>query len=386
MTGPLAGIRIIELAGIGPAPFACMMLADHGAEVIRVDRPDTMQTGPGQTGPGRDPSNDVLLRSRRTIAVDLKSPRGIAVVRDLIASADGLVEGFRPGVMERLGLGPDVLLAATPRLVYGRMTGWGQDGPYAQVAGHDINYIALAGALHAFGRAGEKPTPPINMVGDFGGGAMMLAFGMVSALLHARTTGQGQVIDCAMTDGAALLMSMIWGFRAGGFWRDERGVNLLDGGAHFYDTYACADGKYVSVGAIEPQFYALLREKAGLAEDTDFDRQMDPRGWPALKDRLAAVFATRTREDWCAILEGTDACFAPVLSMAEAPAHPHNVARGIFVEAGGVVQPAPAPRYSSTPTVAPRMADGTTDTDALLAGLGYGEADVATLKSDGVIA
>ena len=381
VTGPLAGIRIIELAGIGPGPFACMMLADHGAEVIRIDRPDKVEGGPG--GYAR---NDVLLRSRRTIAVDLKSPRGIGVVRDLIASADGLIEGFRPGVMERLGLGPDVLLAATPRLVYGRMTGWGQDGPYAQVAGHDINYIALAGALHAFGRAGEKPTPPINMVGDFGGGAMMLAFGMVSALLHARTTGQGQVIDCAMTDGAALLMSMIWGFRAGGFWRDERGVNLLDGGAHFYDTYACADGKYVSVGAIEPQFYALLREKAGLAEDTDFDRQMDPRGWPALKDRLAAVFATRTREDWCAILEGTDACFAPVLSMAEAPAHPHNVARGIFVEAGGVVQPAPAPRYSSTPTVAPRMADGTTDTDALLAGLGYGEADVATLKSDGVIA
>ena len=380
MTGPLAGIRIIELAGIGPGPFACMMLADHGAEVIRIDRPDKVEGGPG--GYAR---NDVLLRSRRTIAVDLKSPRGIAVVRDLIASADGLIEGFRPGVMERLGLGPDVLLAATPRLVYGRMTGWGQDGPYAQVAGHDINYIALAGALHAFGRAGEKPTPPINMVGDFGGGAMMLAFGMVSALLHARTTGQGQVIDCAMTDGAALLMSMIWSFRAGGLWRDERGVNLLDSGAHFYDTYACADGKYVSVGAIEPQFYALLREKAGLAEDADFDRQMDRRAWPALKERLAAVFATRTREDWCAILEGTDACFAPVLSMAEAPTHPHNVARATFVDVDGVVQPAPAPRYSATPTVAPRMADGTTDTDALLAGLGYGEADVAALKSAGTV-
>ena len=223
------------------------------------------------------------------------------------------------------------------------------------------------------------------MVGDFGGGAMMLAFGMVSALLHARTTGQGQVIDCAMTDGAALLMSMIWSFRAGGLWRDERGVNLLDSGAHFYDTYACADGKYVSVGAIEPQFYALLREKAGLAEDADFDRQMDRRAWPALKERLAAVFATRTREDWCAILEGTDACFAPVLSMAEAPTHPHNVARATFVDVDGVVQPAPAPRYSATPTVAPRMADGTTDTDALLAGLGYGEADVAALKSAGTV-
>ncbi len=380
MSGPLAGIRIVELAGIGPAPFACMMLADHGAEVIRIERP-----GAKKGGPGGDPAKDILLRSRKTIAVDLKSADGIGVVRDLVASADGFVEGFRPGVTERLGLGPEVLLVATPRLVYGRMTGWGQDGPYAQAAGHDINYIALAGALHAFGRAGEKPTPPINMVGDFGGGAMMLAFGMVSALLHARTTGQGQVIDCAMTDGAALLMSMIWSFHGQGLWRDERGVNLLDGGAHFYDTYACADGTYVSIGAIEPQFYAVLREKAGLAEDPEFDRQMDSRRWPALSEKLAAMFATRTRDAWCAILEHTDACFAPVLSLAEAPAHPHNVARGTFTEAGGVIQPMPAPRYSATPTVAPHMADGNTDTDTLLDGLGYTAARIDSLKADGTV-
>ena len=381
MSGPLAGIRIVELAGIGPAPFACMMLADHGAEVIRIERP-----GAKKGGPGGDPAKDILLRSRKTIAVDLKSAEGIGVVRDLVASADGFVEGFRPGVTERLGLGPDVLLGATPRLVYGRMTGWGQDGPYAQAAGHDINYIALAGALHTFGRAGEKPTPPINMVGDFGGGAMMLAFGMVSALLHARTTGRGQVIDCAMTDGAALLMSMIWSFHGQGLWRDECGVNLLDSGAHFYDTYACADGAYVAIGAIEPQFYAVLREMAGLTVDPAFDRQMDPRGWPALKEKLAAVFASRTRDEWCAILEHTDACFAPVLSMAEAPKHPHNVARGTFAEAGGVVQPMPAPRYSATPTVAPRMADGQSDTASLLDGLGYAPDQVEALKAAGIVA
>ncbi|MEG3170161.1 CaiB/BaiF CoA-transferase family protein [Sphingomonas sp. LB3N6] len=381
MTGPLAGIRIVELAGIGPAPFACMMLADHGAEVIRIERPDAKRGGPGG-----DPAKDILLRSRKTIAVDLKSAAGIGVVRDLVASADGFVEGFRPGVAERLGLGPEVLLGLRPRLVYGRMTGWGQNGPYAQAAGHDINYIALAGALHAFGRVGEKPTPPINMVGDFGGGAMMLAFGMVSALLHARTTEQGQVIDCAMTDGAALLMSMIWSFHGQGLWRDARGVNLLDSGAHFYDTYACADGTYVSIGAIEPQFYAVLREKAGLAADPAFDRQMDPRGWPALKERVAAIFASRTRDEWCALLEHSDACFAPVLSLAEAPAHPHNVARGTFIEAGGVIQPTPAPRYSVTPTVAPRMADGQADTARVLAEIGYSPASIAALTAEKVIA
>jgi alpha-methylacyl-CoA racemase len=347
MAGPLSGLRIIELAGIGPGPFAAMMLADHGAEVIRIDRP-------GARVDARDP----LLRSRRLIGVDLKSPEGKAKVRELVKAADGLIEGFRPGVTERLGLGPDVLLADNPRLVYGRMTGWGQTGPYAQAAGHDINYIALAGALHAYGRAGEKPTPPINMVGDFGGGGMMLAFGMVSALLHAQKTGQGQVIDTAMTDGAAVLMSMIWGFRANGIWRDERGVNMLDTGAHFYDTYETADGKWISIGSIEPQFYAELRRLAGLTEDKDFDAQMLMPEWPRLKEKLTALFKTKSRDEWCALMEMTDVCFAPVLSMAEAPSHPHNAARGTFIEVDGVMQPAPAPRYSVTQTATPVMTKG----------------------------
>ena len=354
MAGPLSGLRIIELAGIGPGPFAAMMLADHGAEVIRVDRP-------GARIDARDP----LLRSRRVIGVDLKSAEGKALVRDLVKSADGLIEGFRPGVTERLGLGPDAMLTENPRLVYGRMTGWGQTGPYAQAAGHDINYIALAGALHTYGRAGEKPTPPINMVGDFGGGGMMLAFGMVSALLHAQKTGVGQVIDAAMTDGAAVLMSMIWGFRANGIWSDDRGTNLLDTGSHMYDTYETRDGKWISIGSLEPQFYAELRRLAGLAEDKDFDAQMDRGAWAPLKARLTDVFLARTRDEWCALMEMTDVCFAPVLSMAEAPAHPHNAARATFIEVGGVMQPAPAPRYSVTQCDAPVM---TTGFDAALAG------------------
>jgi alpha-methylacyl-CoA racemase len=344
MAGPLSGIRIIELAGIGPAPFAGMMLADHGAEVIRIERPGA-----------RLDAKDPLLRSRRMLALDLKSDEGKAAVLDLAKSAHGLIEGFRPGVIERLGLGPEVLHAANAALVIGRMTGWGQFGPYAQAAGHDINYIALAGALHGYGRAGEKPTPPINMVGDFGGGGMMLAFGMVSALLHAQTTGEGQVIDCAMTDGAATLMSMIWGFRANGIWRDERGVNLLDTGAHMYDTYETSDGKWISIGSLEPQFYAELRARAGLKDDPDFDAQMDSRQWPVLKAKLTALFLTKTRDEWCALMEMTDVCFAPVLSMAEAPAHPHNAARQTFIEVGGVMQPAPAPRYSKTVADTPRM-------------------------------
>jgi alpha-methylacyl-CoA racemase len=344
MAGPLSGLRIIELAGIGPGPFAAMMLADHGAEVIRIDRPGA-----------RIDKRDPLLRSRRLIGIDLKSPEGKARVRDLVKGADGLIEGFRPGVTERLGLGPDVLLADNPRLVYGRMTGWGQTGPYAQAAGHDINYIALAGALHTYGRAGEKPTPPINMVGDFGGGGMMLAFGMVSALLHAQKTGQGQVIDTAMTDGAAVLMSMIWGFRANGIWSDDRGTNMLDTGAHFYDTYETSDGRWISIGSIEPQFYAELRRLAGLADDPDFDAQMDRSAWGPLKAKLTTLFLTRTSADWCALMEMTDVCFAPVLSMADAPAHPHNAARGTFIEVDGVMQPAPAPRYSVTTTDVPRM-------------------------------
>ncbi len=371
--GPLAGLRIIELAGIGPGPFAGMMLADHGAEVIRVDRPGA-----------RIETRDPLLRSRTLIGVDLKSADGVDVVRDLCRSADGLIEGFRPGVTERLGLGPDVLLGDNPKLVYGRMTGWGQTGPLAAAAGHDINYIALAGALHAYGRAGEKPTPPINMVGDFGGGGMMLAFGMVSALLHAARTGEGQVIDAAMTDGAAVLMSMIWGFRAMGMWSDMRGSNLLDTGAHFYDTYATSDGQWIALGSIEPQFYAELRRLTGLDADPEFDAQMDRAAWGPLKAKLTALFATRTRADWCTVLEGTDVCFAPVLSMAEAPAHPHNAARGTFVEAGGVVQPAPAPRYSRSTTTAPAPTAAFTGA-AVLEKLGYDAGRIARLTAAGTV-
>ena len=343
MPGALSGIRIVEMGGIGPGPFCGMMLADHGAEVIHVHRP----------GGAPDP-RDPLLRSRQLLELNPKRPEDRERLRELVRSADGLIEGFRPGVMERLGLGPDVLLADNPRLVYGRMTGYGQTGPYAQAAGHDINYIALAGALHAYGRAGDRPTPPVNAVGDFGGGGMLLAFAMVSGLLQAMRSGQGQVIDCAMTEGAALLMSMVWGFRATAGWKDERGVNILDTGAPFYDAYETADGRFVAIGAIEPQFYAELRRRAGLDGDPDFDRQTETAAWPALKEKLAALFRTRTRDEWCALLEGPDSCFAPVLSMAEAPRHPHNVARGSFLEIGGVTQPAPAPRFSRTPAESPR--------------------------------
>jgi alpha-methylacyl-CoA racemase len=373
MAGPLSGLHIIEMAGIGPGPFAGMMLADHGAEVIRIDRPRAMP-------------EPVLGRSRRSVVVDLKSAHGIEVVRRLASRADGLIEGLRPGVMERLGLGPDVLLADNPRLVYGRMTGWGQTGPYAQAAGHDINYIALAGALHAYGRAGEKPTPPINMIGDFGGGGMLLAFGMVAALLSAAKSGRGQVIDAAMTDGAALLMAMIWGFYGTGMWKDARGVNLLDTGAHFYDTYQCMDGGYISIGSIEPQFYAELRQRAGLADDKDFDAQMEASAWPALKEKLTTLFRTKTRDDWCALMEMTDVCFAPVLSLGEAPGHPHNVARGTFLDVAGMVQPAPAPRYSVTATTAPVPPPRAgADTDALLGEAGYDADAIAALKAEGVV-
>ena len=341
--GPLAGVRIVEIAGIGPGPFAGMMLADHGAEVIQVARP----------GAPVDPLNPTN-RSRKSIVADLKTDTGVRLVRDLCRTADGLIEGFRPGVMERLGLGPDVLLSDNPKLVYGRMTGWGQEGPCAHAAGHDINYIALSGALHAFGRASEKPTPPINMVGDYGGGGMILAYGVVCALLSAQKTGRGQVIDCAMIDGSALLMAAFYGLLAREAWRDERGVNFIDTGSHFYDTYETADEKFIALGAIEPQFYAEFRARAGISNDADFDAQMEPKAWPRLKTKLAALFKTRTREEWCAILEGTDACFAPVLSMLEAPMHPHNRARETFIAMSGVIQPTPAPRYSATPTARPR--------------------------------
>lgn len=371
MAGPLAGIRIIEFAGIGPAPFCGMMLADHGAEVIRIDRP----------GARLDP-RDPLLRGRKSVLLDMKSPAGVTAARDLCRSAHGLIEGFRPGVMERLGLGPDTLLADNAALVYGRMTGWGQYGPYAQAAGHDINYIALSGVLHTVGRAGERPVPPVNYLGDFGGGGMMLAFGMTTALLNAQRSGQGQVIDCAMTDGSATLAAMTWGFYGMGQWRDAPGTNLLDGAAHFYDTYACLDGEFIAIGSIEPQFYALLREKTGLTADADFDAQMDPSRWGALKDKLTALFASQPRAHWCALMEATDVCFAPVLSLAEAPQHPHNAARATFIEVAGVTQPAPAPRYSQTVAdhpAAPPVAGS--DGAALLAELGYDAAQIAAVTA-----
>jgi len=381
MSGALSGIRIIEIAGIGPAPFAGMMLADHGATVIRIDRP-----GGTKGGVQTARAADVLARSRHSIVIDLKSPEGVAVVADLAAGADGLIEGFRPGVMERLGLGPAPLAARNPRLVYGRMTGWGQDGPYAQVAGHDINYIALAGALHGFGRVGEKPTPPANLVGDFGGGGMLLAFGMLAGILSARATGRGQVVDCAMNEGAALLGSMIWGFYAQGTWQDRRGVNDLDTGAPFYDSYETKDGLFIALGAIEPQFYALFRSRTGLLDDPDFDAQSDRASWPTQKRKLAILFRQRTRAEWCALLEGSDACFAPVLSMAEAPHHPHNIARSVFVEVASITQPAPAPRFSSTQPTKPRQPPAAgTDSTAILAGLGYDATRIRRLTDAGIV-
>lgn len=343
MAGPLQGLRIIEMAGIGPCPFAAMMLADHGAEVIRIDRPGTTTT-----------LADPLLRSRKSIVLDLKVEADRDQVRALCQTADGLIEGFRPGVMERLGLGPEVLLGDNPQLIYGRMTGWGQTGPLAPFAGHDINYIAVSGVLDVCGRAGSKPTPPVNLAGDFGGGAMMLAFGMVSALLSAKTGGTGQVIDCAMTDGSALLMSMVWGFRAQGAWSNGRGGNLLDTGAPFYDTYETSDGGFVALGAIEPQFYAEFRRRAGVADDPVFDDQNNQARWPGQKAAMAALFASRTRADWCDRLQGADTCFAPILDFDDCVDHPHNRERSTFITVGGVLQPAPAPRYSATPCDPPR--------------------------------
>lgn len=347
--GALSGIRIVEFAGIGPAPFAAMMLADHGAEIIRIER----------MGDKDEPTN-ILNRSRAAIVrLDLKTANGVADAKALIAEADGLIEGFRPGVMERLGLGPEVLLKENQRLVYGRMTGWGQEGPLASAAGHDINYIALVGALNAFGRVGEKPTPPINLVGDFGGGGMMLAFGMLAGLLSARSTGQGQVIDCAMTDGASLLMAMTWGFRAQGIWSDTRGTNYLDTGAPYYDTYRTADDRYVALGAIEPQFNAAMCEALGLTGDPDFSNRDDPALHGRQRARLETLFATRSQAEWVDIFAGHDACFAPVLDYQTTPAHPHNVARGAFIDIDGVRQPAPAPRFSLTPAAIPHMRPAT---------------------------
>lgn len=341
MSGPLSGFKIIEMAGIGPGPFCGMMLSDLGAEILRIDRADKVR-------PDAAPNKELLARGRKSIGVNLKTPEGVELVLRLLESADGLIEGYRPGVMERLGLGPDVCITRNPRLVYGRMTGWGQDGPMAQAAGHDINYIALAGALEPIGRRGEAPVPPLNLVGDFGGGGMLLAYGMVCGMLETSRSGHGQVVDAAMVDGAASLMSIINGMRQIGFWQEERGTNLLDTGAFYYDVYECKDGKYISIGALEPQFYAIMLDKLGLTAD-DFPNQHDRAQWPAAKEKIAGIWKTRTRAEWCEIFEGSDACFAPVLSMSEAPEHPHLQARKTFVERDGLVQAAPSPRFSRTP-------------------------------------
>ncbi|MFQ5514410.1 MAG: CaiB/BaiF CoA transferase family protein [Myxococcota bacterium] len=375
--GPLEGVRVVEFAGIGPGPFCGMMLADMGAEVLRLERAD-------RTRPESEslPPEDVLNRGRRILGVDLKKPEGIELALRLLERADVLIEGFRPGVMERLGLGPDVCLERNPRLIYGRMTGWGQDGPLAHAAGHDINYIALAGALEPIGRPGEPPVPPLNLVGDFGGGGMLLAFGILAALVERSRSGRGQVIDAAMVDGAAALMAIFFGMRATGFWTDERGVNLLDGGAPFYDAYETADGKYISIGSLEPPFYAELLRLTGLA-DQDLPPQGDRSRWPEMKERVAKVIKSRTRAEWCERMEGTDVCFAPALSMAEVADHPHNRARGTFIEFDGVVQPAPAPRFSRTPAEIRRA---THDTRGTLVDWGLASEEIDELYARGAIA
>ena len=381
--GPLSGISVVEMAGIGPGPFAGMMLADLGATVIRVDR---LSAGGGGALVGMSVGRaDVVSRGRRSIAVDLKSAEGVELVLKLVDSADVLIEGFRPGVMERLGLSPDVCLERNPRLVFGRMTGWGQDGPLARAAGHDINYISLTGALAAIGRHGEAPVPPLNLVGDYGGGGMLLAYGVVAALLSAARTGAGQVVDAAMVDGSALLMAQFYGMTALGRWTDERGSNLLDTGAPFYDVYPCADGGYVAVGPLEPHFFAILLERLEI-DDIDVATQYDPRSWPVLRLRLAQEFSSRTRAASQELFEGVDGCVTPVLSMSEAPLHPHNVARGTFVTRDDVVQPAPAPRFSATPAQLelPPPAVGE-HTDAVLAELGLSGDDVLKLHEAGVV-
>jgi alpha-methylacyl-CoA racemase len=373
--GPLSGVRVLEFAGIGPGPMCATLLSDMGAEVLRIDRKGAQGGTP----------RDVLGRGRRSLAIDLKKPQAVETCLRLVEKAAMLQEGFRPGVMERLGLGPDVCLARNPKLVYGRVTGWGQDGPLAHAAGHDINYIAVTGALHAIGRSGGRPVPPLNLVGDFGGGGVYLAMGMIAALFEAQRSGKGQVVDCAMVDGAASLMNIIYGLKAGGLWTDERDANLLDGGAHFYDTYETADGKYVALGSIEPQFYAELRRIAGLT-DPAFDAQMNRSAWPDLERRLAAVIKTKTRAEWCALMEGTDVCFAPVLTLEEAPRYPHNQARQTFVEVAGVIQPNVAPRFSGTPSEiqGPPPVIGAHTTEAL-ADWGLSAKEIGSLEDAGAI-
>lgn len=375
--GPLQGIKIIEMAGIGPGPFCGMVLADLGAEIIRVDRASAAGTGSRQ-----DPAN----RGKKSIAVDLKSAEGVEVVLKLVETADAIFEGFRPGVMERLGLGPDICTARNKKIVFGRMTGWGQYGPLSQAAGHDINYISITGALAAIGRPDSPPVPPLNLVGDFGGGGMLLALGLVSALLESKSSGKGQVIDAAMTDGSALLMSMFYSMKASGAWNEEVGTNILDGGAHFYDSYECKDGKYISIGSIEPQFYAMLREVAEL-KDPIFDNQMSRKEWPEKKEAITKIFLAKTRDEWCDLMEGTDICFAPVLSMWEAPNHPHNVARKTFIELEGLSQPAPAPRFSRTEAeVSSPPSIAGEHTDSILKDLGYDETEISSLKNQGGVA
>jgi alpha-methylacyl-CoA racemase len=376
--GPLNGFTIVELAGIGPGPMGAMMLGDMGADVIRVDR-----AGESVTGRLVKRQHNVHGRSRRSIGVDLQKPQGQEIVRRLAGRAHGLIDPFRPGVAERLNVGPEECRRLNPRLVYCRMTGWGQDGPLAKAAGHDINYIALTGLLSAIGRKGEKPVPPLNLVGDFGGGGMLLAFGMVCGLLEAQRSGQGQVVDVAMTDGAALLFGGIAGLHGSGYWTDERGTNLLDSGAPFYDVYETADGKYVSVGSIEPQFYRILLDKLGLA-GADLPAQMDRAAWPAMKERFAAIFRTKTRDEWCRIMEGTDICFAPVLGIAEAPQHAHNQSRQAHLDVEGAWQPSPAPRFSRTAGAVDGPApERGAHTDVVLAEIGYSGSEIAALRDAG---
>jgi alpha-methylacyl-CoA racemase len=380
MAGPLSGLRVVELAGIGPGPMCALLLSDMGAEVLRVDRTTDMKLGiPKPT------RYDLLNRGRRSIAVDLKKPEGIETVLRLVERADALIEGFRPGVTERLGVGPDACLARNPRLVYGRMTGWGQDGPLAQAAGHDWNYIALTGALHMIGRSGERPVPPLNLVGDFGGGALYLAMGLLAGIIEARQSGRGQVVDASIVDGTASLMTLFWGLHGAGAWEDDRGKNVLDTGAHFGEVYETRDGKFVTILSLEPKFYAELLRRIDLPA-TDLPDQNDRSAWPAMKERFAAIFRTKTRDEWCALLEGSDACFAPVLSMAEAPHHPHNVARHTFVTVDGVVQPAPAPRFSRTPGAIQRPpARPGEHTEDGLRDWGFSAEDVSRLRAAAAI-
>jgi len=371
--GPLKGVKVIEVGGIGPGPFCSMMLSDMGAEIVRVDRKGQVDM--------MEPKYNVLHRGRRAIGVDLKKPEGVEALLRLVEQADALTEGFRPGVMESLGLGPDACLKRNPKLVYGRMTGWGQEGPLARAAGHDINYVALTGALYCIGQSDRKPPPPLNLIGDFGGGGMLQAFGVVCGLLEAQKSGKGQVVDSAMVDGVAALMAAVYGMRASGIWTDKRQDNLLDGGGHFYDTYETKDGKWVCVGSLEPQFYALLLKHTGLTDHDDFKIQMDRTKWPVCKEKIGEIFKSKTRDEWCEIMEGTDVCFAPVLTIEEAFQHPHNVHRKTFQEIEGVPQPAPTPRFSRTvPEIqGPASAPGV-DTEDVLADWGFSADEIKALK------